>query len=391
MTTKSFKVNSATMLTLFAPKETPYSQELFRKYVTGVRALFKVKDYAAVSEPCPQNPETWHFHMFLPFHLEKQKKKTIHLSLVKKLKALTGQKNEPNFTKPKAKNLWSDVLNNLRYARGLSEKTKEKHDVIESEGIDVLELQLAEKVRQHESGEAPPVFTNLAEQVCYWYHEHGMDFQAQYRKAVASRDYYQMSQLMLDKAKLEGMLNNMRAMKEQEALQKELEELQLWESQKFMVDKIEEATAGRSLPVFVDPVGNSGKSTLQDWLHYHRDHQEFTNAKTSDIAYAYKGASLVTFNLSKATDMNKVNYQAIENLLDGKIFSSKYESGMKRFKKPRVALFCNAEPNFSAMSSDRWQVYRRQADGSWSSSPPAPAPVHIYGAVGDVLASCDKP
>lgn len=391
----SLKVNSATLLTLFAPKNKPYSVYLFKTWVQAVAALFKVKEYAAVAEPCPKSPEDWHFHMWLPFHLSKAKYKTIHKGLIAKLKALTGQKNEPNFTKPAKSNLWQKLLNDLRYSRGLSDKQKEKHDVLVTPGIDKIQQELQVKAKDQAAGTGTPDFGCVDEAVAYYYAERGMDFTAQYDTAIIAKDYALVAELAVNRGKLERMINTMRELKQQKELAREMEELVLWEGQQFMIDRIKEATPGRSLPVFVDPEGNSGKSTVQDWLHFHEEHQEFTNAKTADIAYAYHGAPLVTFNLSRATDMSKVNYQVIENLLDGKVFSSKYESGMKRFKKPRVALFCNSEPDLDAMSSDRWQIYRRCPKRGWYSSQTT-APLtdkqnlsHIYGSVGDVLAACD--
>ena len=57
---KDLKVNSATLLTLFAPKGQKYTREQFRSYYDSVRQLFKLEDVAAVAEPCPKTPEDWH-------------------------------------------------------------------------------------------------------------------------------------------------------------------------------------------------------------------------------------------------------------------------------------------------------------------------------------------
>jgi len=101
-----------------------------------------------------------------------------------------------------------------------------------------------------------------------------------------------------------------------------------------------------------------GKSTLQDKLHKEMGACEFPNAKTADVARAYCFEKMVNFNFAKATDMAKVNYRVMEDLADGKIFSCKYDSGMKRVSKPKINVFCNNEPVYSKLSVDRWNVYK---------------------------------
>ena len=51
-----------------------------------------------------------------------------------------------------------------------------------------------------------------------------------------------------------------------------------------------------------------------------------------------------------------VSYLSIEKLKDGKFFSGKYESGMKRYNRPHIICFANEPPRFDEMSPDRWVV-----------------------------------
>lgn len=355
----SLKINSATLLTLFAPKGTVYSKERFHAYVYGAKNLLKLTEFAAVAEPCPKTPANWHMHIWCPFTVTTCKKKTLHKGLIDKLQALTGQTNTPNFTKPKKGNLFQNLYNDCRYAMGLSEKSKDKHHVLVSPGLQDIHDDLCTKTQ---GGKNIPTACTLKGTVVQSYLQDGLDFNAQYKIAATAGDYDLLANLASERGTLSEMLNVCREQKERELLEKQMREIVLWKGQKFMLKKIEETAPGRHIPIFIDTLGESGKSTLQDYLHFHKDHQEFTNAKTADIAYAYHGAKLVTFNFARSTDLNKVNYQAIENLLDGKIFSSKYQSGMKRFIKPKVALFCNNEPDFTAMSQDRWRIFRRDPD-----------------------------
>lgn len=54
--------------------------------------------------------------------------------------------------------------------------------------------------------------------------------------------------------------------------------------------------------------------------------------------------------------MNRVSYRAIEKIKNGKFFSGKYESGMKRFRKPHVIVFSNSAPELDSLSEDRWII-----------------------------------
>jgi len=68
-------------------------------------------------------------------------------------------------------------------------------------------------------------------------------------------------------------------------------------------------------------------------------------------------------------DYNKVSYSALESILDGYFFSSKYESGMVILpNNVNVTIFCNYEPDYNAMSMDRWNVINLGTSVSSTSS-----------------------
>ena len=51
-----------------------------------------------------------------------------------------------------------------------------------------------------------------------------------------------------------------------------------------------------------------------------------------------------------------VSYNAIEQLKDGLVFSSKYEGGVKMFNPPHVIIFANWLPDVKTLSEDRWNI-----------------------------------
>lgn len=105
-----------------------------------------------------------------------------------------------------------------------------------------------------------------------------------------------------------------------------------------------------------DTEGNVGKSEMATYLA--RNHGAFVtgNAKSADIAHAFKLNKIVVFDLSRNTDLEKVNYGVIEDLKNGRIFSPKYESTVRFFPKPHVIVFANGECPPSRFSADRLLV-----------------------------------
>lgn len=66
--------------------------------------------------------------------------------------------------------------------------------------------------------------------------------------------------------------------------------------------------------------------------------------------------NLFIFDVPRST--RALPYSFIEQLLDGYVFSPKYESCNKELHEFRcVFVFTNEEPDYSELSSDRWNVH----------------------------------
>lgn len=119
--------------------------------------------------------------------------------------------------------------------------------------------------------------------------------------------------------------------------------------------------AEREIIWIYDPVGNKGKSFLCKFLHLNNRAFYTTGGKKTDIAHAYDGQDIVLFDFAR-TQEEHVNYTAIEELKNGMIFSSKYQSmtkvsvstTTKKISPPWVVCFANYQPNLEACSADRW-------------------------------------
>ena len=105
-----------------------------------------------------------------------------------------------------------------------------------------------------------------------------------------------------------------------------------------------------------DETGGNGKTKFVLYCVDNLNAVRYNSRKESDIAYSYNGEKIVFFDFQRAKMF--INYSTMEDLKNGHLFSSKYESKAKRFNPPHVVVFANSLPEFSKMSLDRWHVYK---------------------------------
>ena len=142
-----------------------------------------------------------------------------------------------------------------------------------------------------------------------------------------------------------------------EELVEEYNDCHLRRWQTIVIRKLKEQDDRKVTWVF-DPVGNLGKSWLAGYLEAMEGAFVVTNGKTVDIAYAYNNEPIVVFDYSRCQE-ERVNYNIIECFKNGRIFSSKYESEVKRFTPPAVLCLSNFNPNQNELSEDRWQLLEK--------------------------------
>lgn len=121
----------------------------------------------------------------------------------------------------------------------------------------------------------------------------------------------------------------------------------------------------RKITWIVDATGNSGKTYISKYLCVKGGVVRFENGKSADIKHAYQGERVVLFDLSRAQEAH-FNYEVLESVKNGIMFSGKYESGMKVYPSPHVIVFANWPPDESKLSADRWEVkYLTPEDCEW--------------------------
>lgn len=104
-----------------------------------------------------------------------------------------------------------------------------------------------------------------------------------------------------------------------------------------------------------DKLGHAGKTFTASHLEDNNNFITFTNGKTMDISYAWNGENVI-FDFSRS-QQEFINYEVIEQLKNGKVFSSKYQSSSKKYAPPFVIIFSNFLPDILRLSADKWKIY----------------------------------
>ncbi len=104
-----------------------------------------------------------------------------------------------------------------------------------------------------------------------------------------------------------------------------------------------------------DEVGGKGKSWLGRYLEIMKGAFLIQLSKKEDIAYAYDHEEIVIFDLTRS-DKEFINYSLIESFKNGRLFSPKYESKVKRFASAKVMILSNHEPDRDKLTHDRLTV-----------------------------------
>ena len=125
---------------------------------------------------------------------------------------------------------------------------------------------------------------------------------------------------------------------------RELGDIVLKKWQRDLLLELQGTPHPRKIVWMVDEKGNTGKTYLSKYLLTQKKAVRFENGRSADIKYAYNGESIVIFDLTRS-QQEHFNYEVLESVKNGVLFSSKYQSGMKVFPVPHVVVFSNWGPN----------------------------------------------
>lgn len=140
---------------------------------------------------------------------------------------------------------------------------------------------------------------------------------------------------------------------------------ELYEWEKDIVALISGKPDKRSIYWYWEPNGCAGKTTFQKYLFTHFEGVVVLSGKAVDMKngiITYQNTnnrlpSIVLINVPRSS-LDYVSYTGLEEIKDMFFYSGKYEGGMVCGASPFVLIFANEEPNYEAMSSDRFIVKR---------------------------------
>lgn len=132
--------------------------------------------------------------------------------------------------------------------------------------------------------------------------------------------------------------------------------LRRWQGELY--DKLKFAPDNRKIYFVVDRVGNQGKSWFaRYYCDLHDDAQILAPGKKADMAYMVKEDKRVFFlDCPRSKQGDFIQYDFLEELKNGYVFSSKYESRCKKFPTPHIVVCMNEHPCMEKLSADRYHI-----------------------------------
>lgn len=118
------------------------------------------------------------------------------------------------------------------------------------------------------------------------------------------------------------------------------------------------AADDRTIYFVVDITGNSGKT----WFaHYysslHNDVQVLLPGKKADMTFALNPTIRVLFvDAPRSKQGEYLQYDFLEEVKNGYVFSSKYESRIKTLSKCHIVVLMNEMPDLTKLSADRYEI-----------------------------------
>lgn len=114
----------------------------------------------------------------------------------------------------------------------------------------------------------------------------------------------------------------------------------------------------RTVIFVVDTTGNQGKSWFADYYEsLHDNVQIILPARKVDMAYELNELTRVLFvDAPRSKQGEFIQYDFLEDIKNGRVFSPKYESRTKHLQKCHVVCLMNEQPDMTKLSHDRYQI-----------------------------------
>ena len=141
--------------------------------------------------------------------------------------------------------------------------------------------------------------------------------------------------------------------------------------QKALLEYIKPST--REVIWVIGKHGNEGKSWFQEYMESKFGWEKVIcgmdiKMKKGSICHVLSKRSLMTidvflFDVGKANTDDRVNYELLEKIKNGRTVAAKFDSKELKFKTPNtVVVFSNEKPDVTELSKDRWKIFRIRDD-----------------------------
>lgn len=140
--------------------------------------------------------------------------------------------------------------------------------------------------------------------------------------------------------------------------QKVMEDHELREWQQSLKTLLDGEPDDRTVNFVVDETGNSGKTWFAHWYARKTENvQVLLPGKKADMAYALDSTIRVLFvDAPRSKQGEFIQYDFLEEVKNGYVFSNKYESRVKTLSKLHVVVLMNECPDMAKLSEDRYNI-----------------------------------
>ena len=128
--------------------------------------------------------------------------------------------------------------------------------------------------------------------------------------------------------------------------------------QQTLYQRLVLAPEDRCIIFIVDQTGDTGKSWFaRYYTDIHDNAQIIIPGKKADMAYVVREDARVFFlDCPRSKQGEFIQYDFLEELKNGMIFSPKYNSKVKKLATPHVVVMMNEHPDMTKLSDDRYSI-----------------------------------
>lgn len=112
----------------------------------------------------------------------------------------------------------------------------------------------------------------------------------------------------------------------------------------------------REVIFIVDKVGNSGKTWFAKWYVSRHDHSQYIcPGRRQDVAHLIESNRVYFMDCARSMS-EFIPYHLIEEIKNGMVFSSKYQSHINELRTNHIVVLTNEYPSMTKLSADRYKI-----------------------------------